>query len=184
MLAKIQAHDDNQRAAWREAEAASRAKTEFLANMSHELRTPLNAIIGYSELLLEEAEDLEQEEFVPDLGKIQKAGRHLLALINGVLDLSKIEAGKIELYLETFDLKQMIDEVANTIEPLAHKNGNSLAVDCPDGVGRMRSDLTKVRQSLFNLLSNACKFTKNGNVGLLVRRDRGARVAGAAIRQA
>ncbi|MCZ6508115.1 MAG: PAS-domain containing protein, partial [Acidobacteria bacterium] len=163
-----------------EAVRASGAKSQFLANMSHELRTPLNAIIGYSELLLEEAEDLEQEEFILDLGKIQNAGRHLLALINDVLDLSKIEAGKIELYLETFDLKEMIAEVAGTIEPLARKNGNSLAVDCPDGVGRMRSDLTKVRQLLFNLLSNSCKFTKNGNVSLQVRREAEAGLNGGA----
>ncbi|MEE8536004.1 MAG: response regulator [Kiloniellales bacterium] len=150
---------------------ASGAKSQFLANMSHELRTPLNAIIGYSELLLEEAEDLGQDDLVSDLKKIQGAGKHLLALINDVLDLSKIEAGKIELYIETFEVGQMIGEVATTIEPLAKKNGNKLAIDCPGDIGRMRSDLTKVRQMLLNLLSNACKFTEAGTVSLQARRE-------------
>jgi signal transduction histidine kinase/DNA-binding response OmpR family regulator len=157
-----------------QAVKASGAKSQFLANMSHELRTPLNAIIGYSELLLEEAEDLDQDDFVPDLKKIQGAGKHLLALINDVLDLSKIEAGKIELYIETFEVGHMIGDVAATIEPLAEKNGNRLAIDCPGDVGRMRSDLTKVRQTLFNLLSNACKFTEAGTVTLQARREAGS----------
>ncbi|MCZ6771098.1 MAG: response regulator [Proteobacteria bacterium] len=147
-------------------EEASRHKSNFLANMSHELRTPMNAIIGYSEMLVEEAEDLKQEAFIPDLHKIQSAGKHLLALINDILDLSKIEAGKLDLYFESFDVRAMIDEVASTVTPLAEKNNNELAVRCADDLGGMYSDLTKIRQTLFNLLSNACKFTESGTVSL------------------
>ncbi|MFQ5954860.1 MAG: response regulator [Kiloniellales bacterium] len=153
-----------------QAVRANSAKSDFLAKMSHELRTPLNAIIGYSELLLEEAEEEGQEAYIPDLHKIEAAGKHLLALINDVLDLSKIEAGRIDLYFETFDIKQMIDDVASTITPLAEKNENTLELRCPDDVGVMHSDLTKIRQSLFNLLSNACKFTNKGKVTLEVSR--------------
>jgi signal transduction histidine kinase/CheY-like chemotaxis protein len=149
---------------------ANRAKSTFVANMSHELRTPLNAIIGYSEMLQEEATDLEQEQLIPDLQKIQTAGKHLLGLINAVLDLSKIEAGKMELYLESFTVEPLVGEVANLIQPLARKNANVLEVDCPPAVGSMYADLTKVRQVLFNLLSNACKFTKDGRVSLKVER--------------
>ncbi|MCS6861422.1 MAG: response regulator [Abditibacteriales bacterium] len=151
--------------------AASRAKSEFLAKMSHELRTPLNAIIGYSEMLQEEAADLGQEEFIPDLQKIHSAGKHLLALINDILDLSKIEAGKMELYLETFDIAPLIEDVVATIHPLVEKNGNTLRVSCPKDIGAMRADLTKVRQGLFNLLSNACKFTERGSIALDVTRE-------------
>jgi len=140
--------------------------------MSHELRTPLNAIIGYSEMLQEEVEDLGQSELVPDLGKIHTAGRHLLALINDVLDLSKIEAGKMELFLEDFDVRKMIDDVAATARPLIDKNANRLEVRCGPEVGDMRGDLTKVRQMLLNLLSNASKFTTEGRIGLEVERDR------------
>jgi signal transduction histidine kinase/DNA-binding response OmpR family regulator len=150
---------------------ASRAKSDFLANMSHELRTPLNATIGYSELLLEEAEDLGHDMYVPDLKKIQAAGKHLLSLINDILDLSKIEAGKIDLFFETFDIRQMVQEVSHTVAPLADKNGNSLVVNCADDIGTMHSDLTRIRQVLFNLLSNACKFTENGKISLDARRD-------------
>ncbi|MDP6346250.1 MAG: response regulator, partial [Alphaproteobacteria bacterium] len=154
------------------AHQANHAKSDFLAKMSHELRTPLNAIIGYSEMLHEEAEDLGHESYVPDLEKIQSAGKHLLSLINDVLDLSKIEAGHMDLYFETFEVRQMIDEVAGTIAPLAEKNGNRLDITCPDDAGTMHSDLTKVRQTLFNLLSNACKFTENGVISLAVERRR------------
>jgi CheY-like chemotaxis protein/signal transduction histidine kinase len=150
------------------ADAANRAKSTFLANMSHELRTPMNAIIGYSEMLEEEAEELGYESFISDLKKIKSAGKHLLALINDVLDFSKIEAGKIELYLETFDVAAMIREVTSTIVPLIEKNDNRLEVVCPDGLGALHADLTKVRQALFNLLSNACKFTNHGLITLEV----------------
>jgi PAS domain S-box-containing protein len=153
------------------AEDATVAKSQFLANMSHELRTPLNAIIGYSELLLELAEDLKQDEFEPDLDKIHSAGRHLLALINDILDLSKIEAGKMEVFFETFELAKIVKDVGTTIFPVAKKNGNTLLVQCADNVGTMHSDLTKIRQLLFNLLSNACKFTHDGTVTLSVKRE-------------
>ncbi len=148
------------------ARQANHAKSDFLAKMSHELRTPLNAIIGYSEMLQEEAEDMGDEAYTPDLLKIQSAGKHLLALINDILDLSKIEAGRMDLYFETFEVGQMIDEVASTILPLAEKNGNRLEVKYPEDIGTMLGDLTKVRQTLFNLLSNACKFTEQGVIAL------------------
>ncbi len=154
-----------------EAEAASRAKSSFLANMSHELRTPLNAIIGYSEILAEDATDRGDEASVKDLQKIQSAGKHLLGLINSVLDLSKIEAGRMDVYLEPVNLTQLVEEVRVMIQPLAEKNGNRLTIDCPPDIGSMRTDLTKVKQSLINLLSNAAKFTEQGNVGLTVVRQ-------------
>src|SRR5207248_455923 len=153
------------------AEIANRAKSQFLANMSHELRTPLNAILLYTELLRDDATDRGLEDFLPDLKKIHGAGKHLLALINDVLDLSKIESGKLELVLETFDVPDMIRDVETTIQPLAQKNANRLLVHCPGDIGTMHADLTKVRQSLFNLLSNACKFTEGGTVRLEVLRD-------------
>ncbi len=148
------------------AEAANRAKSTFLANMSHELRTPMNAIIGYSEMLAEDAEDEGHDEMVPDLEKINAAGKHLLALINDILDLSKIEAGRMELYLETFDLRQMLDEAMATVTPLVSKNDNRLVPDFADDLGTIRCDLTKLRQALFNLLSNAAKFTEGGTITL------------------
>jgi signal transduction histidine kinase/CheY-like chemotaxis protein len=152
------------------ADAANRAKSTFLANMSHELRTPLNAIIGYSELLEEEAEDSEElEGMVPDLKKIKAAGKHLLALINDILDLSKIEAGKLELYLERFDVKDTVNDVVSTIQPLIDKNGNELVVDIAPEVEAMKADLTRVRQCLFNILSNATKFTERGTITLSIR---------------
>ncbi len=155
----------------RDAEGANSAKSQFLANMSHELRTPLNAVLGYSEMLQEMAEDVGQLDFVPDLQKIYSAGRHLLTLINDVLDLSKIEAGKMELVLERFDVRNLVDEVATTIRPLVDKNSNRLDVSCTDDVGEMDSDLTRIRQILLNLLSNASKFTDNGSLTLDVRRE-------------
>jgi PAS domain S-box-containing protein len=158
-----------------DAEAANSAKSQFLANMSHELRTPLNAIIGYSEMLQEDAEDAGQQAFVPDLGKIHSAGKHLLALINDILDLSKIEAGKMELYLEDFDVAQVVADVATTIRPLVEQNANRLEVRCPPDLGGMHSDLTRTRQVLLNLLSNACKFTADGTVTLEAARESGGR---------
>lgn len=156
-----------------EAIEANRAKSGFLANMSHELRTPLNAIIGYSAILKEEAEDAGHDMYFDDLDKIQSAGRHLLSLINDVLDISKIEAGKHEIFLESFDVREMVEQVSSTVRPLAEKNGNTLAIDCQSEVGVMNSDLTKVRQTLINLLSNACKFTENGTVTTRIRREPG-----------
>jgi signal transduction histidine kinase/CheY-like chemotaxis protein len=152
------------------AEVANRAKSQFLANMSHELRTPLNAVIGYSEMLQEECTDLEVPELIPDLGRIRAAGQHLLALVNDILDLSKIEAGKTELFLEEFGVPVTVHDVSVTVQPLVEKNGNRLEVRCGADTGRMYADLTKVRQALFNLLSNAAKFTKDGLISLEVTR--------------
>ncbi|MBM3463776.1 MAG: response regulator, partial [Armatimonadetes bacterium] len=152
------------------AEGANRAKSQFLANMSHELRTPMNAIIGYSEMLQEEAVDGGQEDLIPDLARIHSAGKHLLGLINDILDLSKIEAGKMELFLETIEIKTMIEEVVSTIRPLIEQNANTLTVKCEASIGSMHADLTKIRQALFNLLSNASKFTDRGSVELTVER--------------
>src|SRR5437016_4519657 len=150
------------------AEEANRAKSTFLANMSHECRTPLNAIIGYSEMLEEETRDSGKIENVQDLRKIQASGKHLLSLINDVLDLSKIEAGKMVLHLETFEVSQVIEEMVTTLQPAAAKNGNSIHVQLAKNVNMMRADITKVRQILFNLLSNACKFTDHGSVSVNV----------------
>ncbi len=153
------------------AEASSRTKSQFLANMSHELRTPMNAILGYSEMLQEEAEEEGLDAFTADLQKIQNAGKHLLSLINDILDLSKIEAGKMELYLEDFDVSKAVQDVAGTVQTLVAKKSNRLEVVCSPELGMMHGDLTKVRQSLFNLLSNAAKFTENGTISLNVRRE-------------
>ncbi len=157
----------------RVAESANTAKSQFLANMSHELRTPLNAIIGYSEMLEEEAEERGHADSVADLRKIRAAGRHLLALINDVLDLSKIEAGKMELHLETFELRPAIEAVASTVAPLIEKNGNTLRLELADDLGAARADVTRVRQILFNLLSNASKFTERGTITLRAARQPG-----------
>jgi PAS domain S-box-containing protein len=153
------------------AEAANHAKSAFLANMSHELRTPLNAIIGYSEMLQEEAEDREHFEYVTDLQRITGAGKHLLGLINDILDLSKVEAGKMELFIENFELATLAQEIETTIQPLAQKKANTLTVRCAPDAGEMRSDLGKVRQNLLNLLSNACKFTDSGHITLEITRQ-------------
>ncbi|MBM4440323.1 MAG: GAF domain-containing protein, partial [Candidatus Rokubacteria bacterium] len=164
----------------RELQIASQHKSEFLANMSHELRTPLNAIIGYSELLVEEATDAGAGTLLGDLGKIRAAGHHLLELINTVLDLSKIEAGKMELSLTDVDVPGIVEAVAAVAHPLAEKNGNRLQVLVASGITTVRADEMKLRQSLLNLLSNACKFTEAGTVWLRVARetdDRGAWLA-------
>lgn len=148
------------------AESANRAKSTFLANMSHELRTPLNAIIGYSEMLKEEAEESGSCESVPDLEKIRTAGKHLLSMIDDILDISKIEAGRMDLYLETFEIHALIESAVATARPLVEKNGNTLEVYCPENLNTMHADMTKVRQVLLNLLSNAAKFTKNGRIAI------------------
>ncbi len=155
----------------RRLEAASRAKSAFLANMSHELRTPLNAIIGYCDILIEDAQDLNQPSLFEDLGKIRGAGKHLLGLINEILDLSKIEAGKMELSVEAFDVAAVVADVQVVVQPLAAKAGNRLEISCPRDLGRMVSDPMKLRQNLLNLLSNSCKFTEAGLVRLEVARD-------------
>ena len=178
MLAQIEKHQKtlsevNDRLAKSEqrALAATHAKSQFLANMSHELRTPLNAIIGYSEMLQEELEDTGQTQLVSDLRKIHAAAKHQLGLINDILDLSKIEAGKISLFLETFDVAALVRDVATTVRPLVAANKDRLELYCPEHLGSMRADLTKVRQVLFNLLSNASKFTEEGVIRLSVERD-------------
>ncbi len=148
------------------AEASSRAKSQFMANMSHELRTPLNAIIGYSELLEEEAGDLKLQSFVGDLRKIHQAGQHLLELINDVLDVSKAEAGKFELFLEEFEIGAVCWDAVNTVTPAAHKNGNIIELEIDPGIGRMYADEMKIRQILLNLLGNSCKFTHGGSIRL------------------
>jgi signal transduction histidine kinase len=148
----------------RQLAEASQHKSQFLANMSHELRTPLNAIIGVTEMLREDAEALKQD--LEPLDRVLGAGRHLLALINDILDLSKIEAGRMELNLETFALAPLIDGVVKTIEPLAAKNGNQVAVHWDAGIGTMYADEMRLRQALLNLMSNANKFTEKGTVTL------------------
>jgi signal transduction histidine kinase len=150
----------------------SRTKSAFLANMSHELRTPLNAVIGYSEMLQEEVTERGQRELVPDLVKIHSAGKHLLGLINDILDLSKIEAGKMTIHAETFEVPTLLQDVMSTIQPLIEKNGNTLTLETGPELGDMHSDVTRVRQVLLNLLSNASKFTSKGTVTLGVRRER------------
>lgn len=153
------------------AETANRAKSTFLATMSHELRTPLTAIIGYSELLQSEIEQLGVEELISDLSKIHAAGNHLLALISDILDLSKIEAGKMRMYIEDFSITAVVRDVITTIQPLIDKNANTLVVKVDESLGTIRADQTKVRQALFNLLSNAAKFTEHGTISLGVTHE-------------
>jgi signal transduction histidine kinase/CheY-like chemotaxis protein len=152
------------------AEAASRAKSTFLASMSHELRTPMNAIIGYSEMLIEDAEGRGADDAVSDLRKIHSAGKHLLELINSILDIAKIEAGKMEIYVESFSITEVVHNVVQIVSPLVRKNGNQLVLEWQADVGLMSSDRTKLRQSLFNLISNASKFTERGYITLRVSR--------------
>ncbi|MEK9630236.1 MAG: hybrid sensor histidine kinase/response regulator, partial [Nitrospinota bacterium] len=150
---------------------ANRAKSTFLANMSHELRTPLNAILGYSELLEEVADELEiEDEIGPDIKKIHSSGKHLLAIINDILDLSKIEAGKMEFYSQTCNLKSLADEVSETVQPIISKNSNKLKLNLDKNLGSISVDITRLRQVLFNLLSNACKFTENGEITFTIMR--------------
>ncbi len=166
------------------AEEANRSKSIFLSNMSHELRTPLNAIIGYSEMLQEDAEDLGVSgDLIPDIQKIQMAGKNLLTIINDILDISKIEAGKMELHPEVFAVAMLIDNVVSTIYPLVEQNGNRLEICCDEHVGSMNTDLTRVRQVLLNLLSNASKFTERGTITLHVSRKTGAALKQAGLFQ-
>lgn len=155
------------------AEAANRAKSTFLANMTHELRTPLNAIIGYSELLQEEALELGEEEFVMDLASINMAGKQLLYIISDILDISKIEAGKMTLFLETFDVLNLLEQVVTTVQPQLGKNGNTLIVNCDRNIGTIYSDLSKLRQALLNLVTNAAKFTDRGKITINVWKEEG-----------
>lgn len=152
------------------SEVANQTKSQFLANMSHELRTPLNAIIGYSEILQEDAAESSQEQLVPDLKKIEGAGRHLLGLINDILDLSKVEAGKMEIFIEEVEISSLLGEVGAIIRPLVAKNGNRLEVHVANDIGSMRTDRTKLKQCLLNVLSNGSKFTQNGKLTLAVER--------------
>ncbi|BBK40750.1 hypothetical protein STVA_07700 [Allostella vacuolata] len=167
---EAEAARDEAEAARAAAERATQAKSEFLANMSHELRTPLNAIIGYSEILLEESEDQGLDDFSPDLERIRTAGKHLLTIINDILDLSKIEAGRMDVHIEEIDLGFLVREVETLIRPLAEKNGNRLELTCPGDIGRMTSDSQKIKQCLLNLAGNAAKFTSAGTIRLIVGR--------------
>jgi signal transduction histidine kinase len=156
------------------AEEANRTKSQFLAAMSHELRTPLNAVIGYSELLLEDAERDQRQEHIGDLRRIHSAGRHLLSLVSDVLDLSKIEAGHMDVTTAPIALGEFVAEIAETCRPLVEENGNTLAIERAADIGIIVSDATKLRQALLNLLSNAAKFTANGRITLSVQRERHA----------
>ncbi len=166
--ARMTAEEERQKADTErlKAEAANHAKSDFLANMSHELRTPLNTIIGYSEVIEDEANESGQEDLIEDIQTVRNAGEHLLGLINGVLDLAKVESGKMELYLETITLSSLVKEIAATIHPLVEENGNTLAIQQTEDIGSLHADIVKVRQCLLNLLSNASKFTQGGTITL------------------
>ena len=175
-ITKLKQHEAELAAARDAADEANRTKSIFLANMSHELRTPLNAIIGYSEILQEDAVDKGDKDSVDDLQKIESAGRHLLGLINNILDLSKIEAGRMDVFIEAIDIQALLEEVLTIVKPLADKSENVIKLNCPADVGSFRSDQTKVKQCLLNLLSNANKFTSQGTLTLTVTRESGSRV--------
>lgn len=171
MVAAIEQSDRELTEAKEAAEQSNRAKSQFIANMSHELRTPLNAIIGYSDMLQDELEDAEPDEIASDLVKINAAGHHLLSLINDILDLSKIESGKMDVYNETFDIQKVLEDVTITVQILLEQHGNTLEFYCEPNIGLMYSDVTKIRQILLNLLSNSSKFTDHGIVTLKVSKE-------------
>ncbi len=173
-LADLHRQVNERKRAEERARAANEAKSRFLATMSHELRTPLNAVIGYSEMLQDEAVDLGVSDMIPDLKRINQAGQHLLRMVSDILDVSKIEAGKMDLHVESFDLASLIDSLTESVQPLAEANGNRLQVQCSEDLGEASTDATKVRQILYNLLSNACKFAEKGVVTLTaVRKSNG-----------
>lgn len=172
-LTRRKEYEEKLQVAKKVAEEANQTKSRFLASMSHELRTPLNAIIGYSELLIEEAEDISQKESILDLKKILMSGKHLLALINDILDISKIEAGKMELHPENIDITSMIHDIVNATHTIVKMNANTLEVICPKDIGFMLADITRFRQILLNLISNACKFTKEGVITFNVNLETG-----------
>jgi adenylate cyclase len=175
-ITELKQHEAELAAARDAADEANRTKSSFLANMSHELRTPLNAIIGYSEILQEDAADKDDKEPIDDLQKIESAGRHLLGLINNILDLSKIEVGKMDIFIEPVDIQALLKEVLSIVKPLTDKNENVIEVICPADIGSFRSDQTKVKQCLLNLMSNASKFTSKGTLTLTVAREGGSQV--------
>src|SRR5207237_6860426 len=172
MLGEIRPRDAELQIAKENAESANKTKSAFLANMSHELRTPLNAIIGYSEMMQEDAADLGYKELIPDLKKVHTAGRHLLDLINDILDLSKIEAGKMELSPEEFDVRSLVEQLTQTVSPLVEQNANRLETFVDDTVESMVADPMRVRQILLNLVGTATKFTKKGTISLSVSRSK------------
>jgi signal transduction histidine kinase len=176
MLGEIQARDVELTVAKEIAEEASRTKSGFLATMSHELRTPLNAILGYSEMLIEDLDGRDEHQVVPDLRRIHAAGAHLLALINDILDLSKIEAAKLDLHLERCAVAELIDEVGTMVHPLVRQNDNTLEVSCAGNLGALMTDVMRLRQILFNLVSNAAKFTERGVITLRAFREQGQQV--------
>lgn len=169
MIEQERKHIDELETARAQAEAATRTKSQFLATMSHELRTPLNAVIGISEMLREEVEEKQEEDYIEPLTRVSRAGKHLLNLINEILDLSKIEAGKMDLIPEHIQIKELLDDVQFTALPLANQNNNQFIIDCPDNIGAIFADPTRLRQIILNLISNACKFTNEGKITLSVQ---------------